>query len=486
MMRRSLHFLLMSIFVLLGLVTEIVFVVCAGGSRLKPVLSGPSKAYLRSRVQFHCEVPGWSSPLTFELRKDTGDLIGAENNIKVSFTLQVTEGSEGTYYCRVTAEGQTSNAIQFHVVIPVVGASLSSDPDPPVLYEGEKLTLRCLVRKGTHLSFTWYHDKQEVNTYSDLYRLSEDALTVDEASEWHAGTYSCTAHNQMEVNPRFSSSQILHVIVKNHISTPKLSFTVFFNGSSLMANVSCRLTRGSPPVTFSLLVDGLEADVKRLDSLESWSVLPVSVGLDKGAAQCKAQTDTQQLTSDPVRLHVGEQKIPVGGAVRVIVTYLYDDDSVVAAARLKCVPSRGTFPTFSWFLNRSSLPPEGDAHVVMQNGQILVLTDISSSYYRCRARDSFNDSSIWVESEDIFIQKTDLSATPMEVIALFFCGFLSIVIVGCSIFMFCSTKRRNDSCKHCSNQDEIQSEAIPMNAPADVSFEPQTVEMKTVIMEFKA
>lgn len=75
-----------------------------------------------------------------------------------------------------------------------------------------------------------------------------------------------------------------------------------------MANVSCRLTRGSPPVTFSLLVDGLETDVKRLDSLESWSVLPVSVGLDKGAAQCKAQTDTQQLTSDPVRLHVGEQK----------------------------------------------------------------------------------------------------------------------------------------------------------------------------------
>lgn len=86
-----------------------------GGSRLKPVLTGPSKAYLRSQVQFHCEVPGWASPLTFELRKDTGDLLRAENNVKVTFRLQVTEGSEGKYYCRVT-EGQTSNSIQFHVV----------------------------------------------------------------------------------------------------------------------------------------------------------------------------------------------------------------------------------------------------------------------------------------------------------------------------------------------------------------------------------
>ncbi|XDV51099.1 hypothetical protein PO909_020045, partial [Leuciscus waleckii] len=388
-----------------------------GGSSLKPVLTGPSKAYLRSQVQFHCEVPGWASPLTFELRKDTGDLIRAEHNVKVTFRLQVTEGSEGKYYCGVT-EGQTSNSIQFHVVTPVSGVSLSSDPDPPVRYEGQKFTLRCLVRKGTHLSFTWYHDQQEVNASSDHYRLSGDALTVDAASERHDGTYSCTAQNMMEDNPRYSSSRNLRVIVKKYMSTLKLSFTVFWNGSSLMANISCRLVRGSPPVTFSLLVNGLEMDVKHMDSLEFWSVWPVSLGLDTGLAQCKAQAETQQLLSDPVPLHV-----------------------------------------------------EGDAHVVMQNGRILFLTDISSGYYRCRARDSFNDSSIWVESEDIFIQKTDLSATPMEVIAVVFCGFLSMVIVGASCFLFWSSKRRNNSCKRCINPDEIQSDAIHrMNFPADVSF----------------
>ncbi|XP_039546084.1 Fc receptor-like protein 5 [Pimephales promelas] len=429
-----------------------------GGSRLKPVLTGPSKAYLRSQVQFHCEVPGWASPLTFELRKDTGDLISAENNIKVTFQLQVTEGSEGKYYCGVTG-GQTSNSIRLHVV---------------------NVHLRCLVRKGTHLSFTWDHDQQEVNASSQHYRLSGDALTVDAASERHAGTYSCTAQNIMEVNPRFSSSQNLRVTVKQNISTLKLSFVVFLNGSSLMANVSCRLARGSPPVTFSLLVNGQEVDVKRVDSLEFWSVRPVSLGLDMGLAQCKAQAETQQLLSDPVHLHV----VPVGGAVRVMVKYLYDVDAVVTAARLTCFPDRGTFPAFSWSLNHSSLPPGGNAHMEMQNGQILFLTDISSGNYRCRARDSFNDSSIWVESEDVFIQKTDLSATPMEVIALVFCGFLSMVIVGASCFLFWSTKRRNNSCKH-GIKHEIQSDAMPrMNFPAEVSFKPQTVEMKTFIVNF--
>ncbi|KTF80167.1 hypothetical protein cypCar_00031418 [Cyprinus carpio] len=412
----------------------------AGGLLLKPVLSGPSEAYVRSEVQFDCAVPGWSSPLTFELRKDAGDLIAAENNVKVTFTLQVTEGSEGEYYCRLTAGGQTSNSIHFQAVIvsmsvPVIGAQLSSDPDPAIIYEGQKLVLRCLVRKGTHLSFTWYHNTQELDSSSELHRLSGDALTVDGATEMHAGIYSCTAQNQMTVNPRFSSSRNLLVTVKKHISVPSLSFTVFSNGSGLTANISCRSERGSAPVTFRLMLDGLELDVKREDSLESWFVLPVSVGLDLGVAQCEAQTETQQLLSDPVRLLVAE----------------------------------------------------GAAHAVTHHGQILILTEVSAGFYGCRVRDSFNDSSVWVVSEDIFIQKTDLAATPIEVIALVFCGFLSIVIVLCSFFMFWSTKNRNNTCKHHSNQDVIQSEMITMDVPvADVSSEPQPVEMKTVIREFEA
>lgn len=111
------------------------------------------------------------------------------------------------------------------VLVPVQGASLSSEPDPPVVYEGEPLVLRCLVSRGTHLSFMWYHNRQEVTSSpSELYRLSENTLTVDRAGEQHAGIYSCTAQNQMDVNTRYSSSRNLEVIVKSKNSSVQHQF----------------------------------------------------------------------------------------------------------------------------------------------------------------------------------------------------------------------------------------------------------------------
>ncbi|XP_026130504.1 uncharacterized protein LOC113110608 [Carassius auratus] len=432
MMAGSLRFLLLSLCVLLEPVTEI------GGLLLKPVLSGPSEAYVRSEVQFDCAVPGWSSPLTYELYKDAGDVIAAENNVKATFTLQVNEESKGEYYCRLTTGGQTSNSIHFQAVIPVLGVRLSSDPDPAILYEGQKLVLRCLVRKGTHLSFTWYHNKQEVNSSSELHRLSGDSLTMDRVTEMHAGIYSCTARNQMTVNPRFSSSQSLHVTVRKHISVPSLSFTVFSNGSGLTANISCRSERGSPPVTFRLMLDGLELNVKRVDSLEAWFVLrSLWVWIWESLNVKHKQKPSSCCRIQSVYFWPLFVLVPVGGAVRVTVMYLHDADGMVSAARLTCVPDRGTFPTFSWHLNHSSLPAEG-AHAVTHQGQILILTEVSAGFYGCRARDSFNDSSLWVKSEDIFIQK---------------------------------------------REDVIQSEMTTMDAPV-VSSEPQPEEMKTVIMEF--
>lgn len=456
---------------------------CAGGSHFQPVLSGPSRAYLRSRVQFHCEVPGWTSPLTYELRKDDGYLVATEVNTVVAFSLKVTEGSKGKYYCRLTTGGQSSNTVHLQVVIPVQGASLTSEPDLPVIYEGERLVLRCLVSRGTHLSFLWYHNKQEVTSSpSELYQLSENTLTVDRAGEQHAGIYSCTAQNQMDVNPRFSSSRSLDVIVKKYISSPRLTFTVFCNGSDLLANISCRLERGSPPLMFHLLLDGLEIQEKRVTSLGTWFLLPVSVGVNMGAARCKAKTEIQQLISDPVNLEV----VPVGGAVQVMVMYLYDADGGVTAARLRCVPGRGTFPSFSWSLNHTSLPAESHVHVLAQHGQILIITAVTAGLYRCAVRDSFNINSTWLESTGVHIEKTaGFRVMPMEIIALVFCGFLSMVIAGGTFCLLWNSSGGTE--KPRSTQEVHQCETIiDSGVPgADDSLQTQAVEMKTVVVEFQ-
>lgn len=109
----------------------------------------------------------------------------------------------------------------------------------------------------------------------------------------------------------------------------------------------------------------------------------------------------------------------MGGNVRVELDYLYGADSRVAAARLRCGISRGTFPHVSWLLNASVLPSETnmDTHIqpllrsyaLADSGRTLFVTSLGpeeSGFYRCRARDSYDDSGPWVESKAILVQVT--------------------------------------------------------------------------------
>ena len=111
--------------------------------------------------------------------------------------------------------------------------------------------------------------------------------------------------------------------------------------------------------------------------------------------------------------------VPVGGDVTVGVDYLYAADSKLAAARLRCGISRGTFPHVSWLLNASVLPSETnmDSHIqpllhnyaLAHSGRTLLVTSLGpeeSGFYRCRARDSYDDSGPWVESNAILVQVT--------------------------------------------------------------------------------
>lgn len=111
--------------------------------------------------------------------------------------------------------------------------------------------------------------------------------------------------------------------------------------------------------------------------------------------------------------------VPVGGGVMVEVDCLYGADSKLAAARLRCGISRGTFPHVSWLLNASVLPSETSTgshiqpllknYALADSGRSLFVTSLGpeeSGFYRCRARDSYDDSRPWVESQDVLVQVT--------------------------------------------------------------------------------
>ncbi|XP_027018918.1 cell adhesion molecule-related/down-regulated by oncogenes isoform X2 [Tachysurus fulvidraco] len=373
--------------------------------------------------------------------------------------------------------------VHLEVVIPVQGVSLIPDPNPPVIYEGVGFNLSCKARKGTHLNYSWYHNMQEVTSPSPHHHFVGNMLTVDRADERHAGSYLCMAKNVMRNITRVSSSMVVTVVVKKYLSDPRLSFTVYHDGSGYYANISCRLAYGSPPVTFQLLLNGKRVDVQQVDLLEAWFSQPVTIGLDMGSVQCIAENDIQQLLSNSVNLEVA----PVTGTAHVQVEYLHRLDSVQTAALLQCVITTGTFPFFLWSFNSSTIPLDSNSLTFIQRDQFLVLTHINPEnlgYYSCRARDSFNSNSSWVESEDVLVEMSDLEATPIEVIAVVFCCFLFVMIVGgaCCLLRSINLERVPTDTNHRVHSHEHISPENHHTKP-ETRNHPYVEEMETLFMD---
>lgn len=306
---------------------------------------------------------------------------------------------------------------------------MTSDPDPPVLYEGARLLLRCDVTRGSHLSYSWFFNRQEVNASSSL-RPVGNSLVVDQVAARHAGNYYCMAGTTAMGNSRFSNSGEVQVKVKSYLSVPKISLTISKEGASYQGNITCQSSQGTPPVTFHLLLENQEVGpVIATDSLLAWFFVPMVPGRNMGVARCRVESDVQRLASEALTLEV----VPVGGStVKVEVEYLYTANFKMAAARLRCLLSHGTFPSFSWSLNGSLLPPDSQSHALAEGGRTLLLARVTaeeSGYYGCRARDSYDESSEWMESGVTLVREPAVTIVTIEVIAIAFCCFLLLAMV---------------------------------------------------------
>ncbi|XP_030206392.1 hemicentin-2 isoform X3 [Gadus morhua] len=322
---------------------------------------------------------------------------------------------------------------------------LTSDPNPPVLYEGSRLLLSCEAPVESGLSYTWYFNRSVVTPQTaPPLRPVGGRLVVERVTEQHAGRYSCVITARRTNNRTFSSRE-LTVVVKAFLSQPRISFSFSQAAGGYEGAVTCWTSTGSPPASFSLSLDGEE--VASHNATASMTVtFPVAMepAQDMGAARCRVKTDVQDLWSETQPLVV----VPVGGHVELEVEYLYGADSKMAAAQLHCRPSRGTFPSFSWLLNGAGLPadllpapPLHDAaprYGLVDGGRSLVLTGVApggGGSYRCRVRDSFNDSAPWFESPAVLVRLTAAALTTIEIISISFCCFLLLVLVAGGVFV---------------------------------------------------
>uniref|UniRef100_A0A674NT20 Ig-like domain-containing protein n=1 Tax=Takifugu rubripes TaxID=31033 RepID=A0A674NT20_TAKRU len=387
------------------------------------VLTGPDLAYIGSRVTFRCHWPDSSPPILYELMMD-GIPVGMdsvyEGNQSVPFVLKVTAKSEGSYLCKaaiIFPQLQTvSPNLTFSTIpAPPSNTRVFSEPFPPVAYEGSRVVLSCNAARGSHLSYTWFFNRREVTWNSSFVKTSGNNLTMEKVTLQDAGTYSCMAQSRVQNTERVSSSTEVLLTVKVRVSKPRISFSISKEGNDYLGNVTCWSSKGTPPVNFSLTLDGREfGRSTATDSLTAWFPVTMAPELDMGMAQCRATNPVQDLVSEPVTLVV----VPVGGDVIVEVDYLYGVDSTLAAVRLSCRIGRGTFPHVSWLLNASVLSetpvdPHGQPllshYGLADSGRTLFLTSLGpeeSGYYRCRARDSYDGSGPWVESEAVLVKVT--------------------------------------------------------------------------------
>ncbi|CAN9509918.1 unnamed protein product [Ophioblennius macclurei] len=418
------------------------FIQINGSNTFHVVTMGPIAGYVGSTVVYHCSAPSASLPVTYELVSSSGSVesryIDNEGTRAVNLAMKVSETSGGWYHCRATAAGGevgVSSRMKLSIVTPVSRTMLTSEPDPPVVYEGSRLVLSCNVQKGSHLSYSWYFNMEEV-TPSALFNVTGNELVVEEVTPEHAGSYSCMAWSVVQNTRRFSSSSDVEVTIKVFLSKPKISFSIFPDGNHYRGIVTCKVSRGSLPVNFTLLLDETEADsAVATESLEAWFLVNVVPGVDMGAARCRVDTERQQLTSDPVTLDVES----VDGDASVKVEYLYTSASRLAAAFLTCQVSRGTFPLISWMFNDSAVPVEPHLppnSVLVNENRTLILTKVGaeeSGYYLCRVRDRHDDDDeSWLESEAQLVQVTEASMTTTEIISISFCCFLLLMLVVCS------------------------------------------------------
>ncbi|KAK7930243.1 hypothetical protein WMY93_006638 [Mugilogobius chulae] len=424
-------------------------IMISGSESIRPVLSGPNMAYLSSRVAFRCVAPGAPPPVTYELVKDQSIIIDRGTDLQgdqpASFSLKTAMTSGGSYHCKARSDDRegVSNSIRLTVLIPPSETRVTSEPFPPVVYEGSRLVLHCNVSQGSHLSYSWFFNRKEMQPFaSPLHRIQGNSLVMEKVRPEHRGHYACMAWSSAQDIKRFSSSREVQLTVKDLVTEPRISFYVSkMPDGGLVGNISCSVSRGSPPINFSFLLNNIEEDtVTESESQTVWFNFPMVPGLELGKAKCRAQTEVQNVVSEPLTLEV----VPVGGLVKVQVDYFYSADHKFTAAKLGCQISQGTFPFVRWLLNDSVLasdpktefyiPQNTPPFAFTDQGRTLILAKLSPEvfgFYRCKARDSYDESGPWTESETVLVKSKDLSTPSIESISIaFFCFVLLALVVG--------------------------------------------------------
>ncbi|KAM8879883.1 Fc receptor-like protein 5 isoform 1-T1 [Spinachia spinachia] len=422
----------------------------------RPRLISPSEALVRSFVDFHCEIefsPENETVLFQLFKKDNHDrLLGEYTSLngEVAIIPQVIKPyHEGNLECVAKAQNNIEPTYSYthylKVIEPVKGAEIALRSSPVHFFEGETLQLNCELEAGNHVSYKWLLNGQLVSP-SPLHSVADKNLLIYRTTFKDSGYYMCVATNHFDKTTIFTSnsSEVL-ITVEERVSIPNISFTVIKEGSqNFSAKVTCRSTKGTLPVTFSVYNETeLVANVT-VNKRNATFKVPLVLGRDLGWLHCQASKGDQIKHSQRIPLKV----VPVGGPVRMRYDYEVENYAVIGL-RFFCRAAKGSLPQYRWFLNKTLLHDKGSFYNVVNQPpkQSILLLSVgrsSAGTYHCGVSDSF-DSNSAISSNELYLDEEVLNRLPVLVVAVVF-GCFALLIVLVSICCLVGAKFKQRQC----------------------------------------
>ncbi|XP_030206382.1 uncharacterized protein si:dkey-93h22.7 isoform X5 [Gadus morhua] len=390
-----------------------------------PLLYGPDVALDGHVVEFGCRVlrpPG--EPLLLQLfrqglRSRALAFYTSLDGSPAVFPMVVRRAShEGNLEC--VASVQNNSRIQpsvspphrLKVLVPVGGATLAIRSREEEFFEGERLVLSCNVTSGNYVSYSWLLDDQPppgpTPQPGPAPHHTHPDLLIPRAGPQHSGSYVCVASNRYNDTEVYrAASPKVMITVKELASRPDLSYAVEKQNQTFSARVTCLSSRGTPPITFSLLGGAvlLARQTSEQGPSASFSV-PLVPDAPPRRLRCRAENGGRVADGTETAVHVA----PVGGPVTLTYEYITAEDFSVTAVTFFCRVAKGSHPRFQWFLNGTLLGPDAPAFYTLlqpsarQSVLLLPVDRRSSGTYHCRVSDLY-DNTTGVPSGKLYLDR---------------------------------------------------------------------------------
>ncbi|XP_061841414.2 cell adhesion molecule CEACAM5-like isoform X2 [Nerophis lumbriciformis] len=404
------------------------------GTPPKPSLSKDpilNSMYVGENTTFTCKVDvatGW----VYQWYKDGTTLIGTDE------TLQITHlgpHDAGTYQCKATRGQRTSTDIsdkmtQDVLEIPVPSMVVSTRWAD--VFPTERVTLSCAIETSSDWTYKWQKDGQVIQSNMS-FTLDGTTLSIDSASDFHGGIYSCSGTlNSRPVSSNLSSGVSISVYGKKPkaILVQDPADTLLHTGDSVSYSCHINVSSGWEYRWYK------DADPLTVSG-NNYTISPLALG-NTGSYKCQAMRGRSSAifeTEQSLTLSLQVEERPLANII-VLTGWseVFSTDSLVLQCEV--TGSRDTW-NYTWFVKGQQITnSSSEKHTVTPQN------DPEQSQYACQGirigRPYYSTKSDALTTKNLLLKRRVL-------LSISGCIFFGIVAVFLGCFVLKVTRKPEDN-----------------------------------------